>query len=153
TCRCFDAAAPDTSTLTSCDPEASTCGGSESCQCFYGPPLPLSSGGVPVCVVNKFDGPFAGTVNIADTGPDAGGGAAGVRRLSSVYNGLGATKPCPQCEADITARDGVAQGTCSGGARDGMPCDSAGLNVYFGAVSIDCPPSSAANIGDLTVHF
>ncbi len=153
TCRCFNATATDTSTLTSCDPEAPACGGAESCQCFYGPPLPLSSGAVPVCVVNRFAGPFAGTVNVANTGTHAGEGVSEVRLLSSVYNGLGATNPCPKCNGDLTARDGLAQGTCAGGPRDGMACDAAGLNPYFGATSLDCPPLAAGNIGDLIVSF
>ena len=152
-CRCYNASTPDSSSLTSCDPEASTCGGGESCQCFYGPPLPLSSGGVPVCVVNRFAGPFSGTVNVANTGTHAGEGASLVHLLSSVYNGLGATNPCPKCEGDVTMRDGVAQGTCHGGARDGLSCDTAGLNVYFGPTSFDCPPSTSANIGDLSIAF
>ena len=153
TCRCYNVANPDTSTLTSCDPEAPACGGGQSCECFYGPPLPLSSGAVPVCVVNRFNGTFAGTVNVANTGTHAGKGASEVHLISSVYNGLGATNPCPKCNGDVTARDGLAQGTCAGGARDGLPCDTAGLNVYFGATSLDCPPASAGNIGDLRVNF
>ena len=76
TCRCFNAGSPDASTLTTCDPEASTCGGGEVCQCFYGPPLPLSSGAVPACVVNKFNGTFSGTVNVATSGTHAGEGAS-----------------------------------------------------------------------------
>jgi cysteine-rich repeat protein len=153
TCRCYNAASPDTSTLTSCDPEAPACSGGQSCQCFYGPPLPLSSGAVPVCVINRFNGTFAGTINVANTGTHAGKGASEVHLISSVYNGLGATNPCPKCNGDVTARDGLAQGTCAGGARDGMPCDTAGLNVYFGATSLDCPPATAGSIGDLQVNF
>ncbi len=152
-CRCVNTASPDGSSLSSCDPEAPICSGGETCECFYGPPLPLSSGAVPVCVVNRFDGPFSGTVNVAVAGTHAGEGASTVHLKSSVYNGLGATEPCPKCEGDVTARDGLAQGTCNGGARDGMPCDTAGLNVYFGPTSIDCPPAAASNIGDLTIAF
>ena len=153
TCRCFNAGSPDASTLTTCDPEASTCGGGEVCQCFYGPPLPLSSGAVPACVVNKFNGTFSGTVNVATSGTHAGEGASLVRLLSSVHNGLGATKPCPKCVGDVTARDGLAQGTCDGGPRNGLACDTGGENVYFGPTSIDCPPSQSANIGDLSIKF
>ncbi len=153
TCRCYNLTTPNASSLTSCDPAASTCTGGETCQCFYGPPLPLSSGGVPVCVVNRIGSPITGTANIAETGTHAGEGASTLELISSVHNGLGATNPCPKCDGDATARDGLAQGTCNGGPRNGMPCDTAGTNVYFGTTSIDCPPASAANIGDLRVRF
>ncbi len=153
TCRCYNATTPDASTLTSCDPEAPACGGGQICQCFYGPPLPLSSGAVPVCVVNRFSGTFAGTLNVANAGTHAGEGASQVQLLSSVFNGLGATNPCPKCDNDVTARDGLAQGTCNGGPKHGQSCDTAGVNVYFGTTSLDCPPATAANIGDLRVNF
>jgi cysteine-rich repeat protein len=153
TCRCYNLAAPDGSSLASCDPDASTCGGGESCQCFYGPPLPLSSGAVPVCVVNRIAGPVSGTVNVAEAGTHAGEGTATLELLSGVHNGLGATSPCPKCLGDPTARDGVAGGTCAGGPRDGQACDTAGLNVFFGPTSLDCPPAVAANIGNLKVGF
>ena len=153
TCRCYDPATPDSSTLASCDPEAPSCSGGQTCQCFYGPPLPLSSGAVPVCVTNRIAGTFSGTVNVANSGTNAGKGASEVHLVSSVFNGISATSPCPKCDGDVTARDGLAQGTCSAGPRQGMACDSAGSNVYFGPTSLDCPPSAAANIGDLTVAF
>lgn len=153
TCRCTNAAMPDASTLANCDPEAPTCGGGEACQCFYGPPLPVSSGAVPVCIVNRFATSFAGTLNVSDTGPHAGEGATTVQLTSSVFNGLGATSPCPKCDGDATARDGLKQGTCNGGPKNGQPCDTAGVNVYFGTTSLDCPPATSSNIGDLAVTF
>ncbi|MFZ5478246.1 MAG: hypothetical protein ACOZNI_15875, partial [Myxococcota bacterium] len=74
-CVCFDLANADASSLAFCDPEAAgACAGAETCECFLGPPLPISSGGVPVCVTNRLTGPISGTANIADSGPHAGEG-------------------------------------------------------------------------------
>ena len=61
------------SSLTSCDPEMpSTCSGNEICQCFYGPPLPITSGAVPVCVINRYTQSLTGTANIALNGRQTG---------------------------------------------------------------------------------
>src|SRR6266481_7387988 len=153
-CFCYNLGNRDASSLATCDPEApSTCSGSESCQCFYGPPLPISSGGVPVCVVNRYTAPLTGTVNVADSGPHAGEGGALVRIESSVYNGAAVEQPCPVCQNDPTPRDGVRGGTCKGGVRHGQPCDVQGDNALFGAMSVDCQPVRAGNIGNLNIVF
>jgi hypothetical protein len=152
-CACFNVGTPDTSTLAACDPEAPACAAPETCECFYGAPLPISAGGVPVCVVNRYTGPVAGTVNIADAGPHAGEGAVRVELESSVHSGLLVEQPCPLCEGDPVARDGVAGGTCRGGVRDGAACDVGGTNELFGPLSLDCLPSSAGDIGKLQITF
>jgi hypothetical protein len=153
-CFCYNLTNRDTSSLGQCDPEMpSTCSGAETCQCFYGPPLPITSGGVPVCVVNRYTGSLTGTANIANSGPHAGEGAATVNLEAAVYNGVAVQQPCPTCENDPTPRDGVKGGTCSGGVRDGQPCDVQGDNALFGHVSLDCEPVRAANIGNLRVTF
>ncbi len=154
-CFCYNLGNRDASSLATCDPEApSTCSGAgESCECFYGPPLPISSGGVPVCIVNRYTAPLTGTVNVADSGPHAGEGGALVRIESSVYNGAAVEQPCPVCQNDPTPRDGVRGGTCKGGVRDGQPCDVQGDNALFGAMSVDCQPVRAGNIGNLNIVF
>jgi hypothetical protein len=154
-CFCYNLADRDASSFTTCDPEApSTCSGSgESCQCFYGPPLPVSSGGVPVCIVNRYTAALTGTANIADSGPHPGEGAAVVHLEAAVYNGSAVEQPCPVCRNDPTPRDGVRGGTCSGGVRNGQPCDVQGDNEIFGPMSLDCEPSRAANVGNLNVVF
>jgi len=154
-CRCFNLGNRDASTLTACDPEMpSTCGTpGETCECFFGPPLPLSSGAVPVCVINRYTAPITGTANIADAGPNAGSGASTVRIESSVHNGLSVDQPCPTCENDPTPRDGITGGTCNGGPRNTQPCDVGGTNPFFGGLSYDCPPARAANIGNLDIRF
>ena len=153
-CFCYDLGNRDASSLAVCDPEApSTCSGAESCQCFYGPPLPISSGGVPVCIVNRYTAPLTGTANIANSGPHAGEGSALIRLEAGVYNGAAVEQPCPVCQNDPTPRDGVRGGACKGGARDGQPCDVQGDNALFGAMSLDCEPVRAANIGNLSITF
>jgi hypothetical protein len=154
-CACFNLSNRDSSTLTSCDPEMpSTCTtAGESCECFYGPPLPLSSGAVPVCVTNRYTASLTGTANIADSGPHAGEGSALVQLESGVHNGLTVSQPCPVCANDPTPRDGVKGGTCNGGAKNGQSCDVSGTSDFFGAVSFDCPPASAAGVGRLSIRF
>src|SRR4029077_12869602 len=84
----------------------------DPCQCFYGPPLPLSSGAVPVCVINRYTASLTGTANIANSGAHAGEGGAVVQLESGVHNGLKVSQPCPICQNDPTPRDGVRGGTC-----------------------------------------
>jgi len=153
-CRCVNLPNRDTSSLAVCDPEApSTCTVPETCECFYGPPLPLSSGAVPVCVTNRYTAPVTGTANVADAGPHAGETSATLRLESAVHNGPTVDRPCPVCENDTTPLDGVKDGTCDTGAKAGQRCDVSGTNLFFGNVSFDCPPSQAANVGNLDIRF
>ncbi len=153
-CVCYNLSDRDASSLGACDPEMpSTCSGAETCQCFYGPPLPITSGAVPVCVVNRYTGSLTGTANIANSGPHAGEGSALVHLEAAVHNGVAVEQPCPTCLNDPTPRDGVRGGTCNGGARNGQPCDVQGDNALFGQVSLDCQPVRGANIGNLLITF
>jgi hypothetical protein len=153
-CVCFDVASPDASSLTACDPEGvGECTGAETCECFFGAPLPISAGAVPVCVVNRYVGPVTGTANVADAGPHAGEGEVQVSLASSVHTGIAVERPCPTCESDSTPRDGAKNGTCEGGVRDGQPCDETASNVFFGTLSLDCLPESARNVGNLSINF
>lgn len=153
-CRCFNLASRDSSSLAVCDPEMpSSCGGGETCECFYGPPLPLSSGAVSVCVVNRYTADLTGTANVANSGPHAGEGAAVIRLEAAVHNGPTVDRPCPTCEGDATPGDGVKNGTCNGGPKNTQACDVSGTNAFFGAMSFDCPPARAANIGNLAIAF
>src|SRR6185295_18665643 len=128
-CRCLNLSNRDTSSLAVCDPEMpSSCTSPETCECFYGPPLPLSSGAVSVCVVNRYSAPLTGTTNIADSGPHAGEGTSQIQLEASVHNGPTVDQPCPICVGDPTPRDGVQGGTCSGGPKNTLPCDVSGTN-------------------------
>jgi len=153
-CVCFDVGTPDASSLTACDPESiGECTGAETCECFFGAPLPISAGAVPVCVINRYTGPVTGTANIAEAGPHAGEGEVRVSLASSVHTGIAVERPCPTCEGDATPRDGVPGGTCDGGVRNGQACDESASNVFFGTLGLDCLPESSRNIGNLAITF
>jgi hypothetical protein len=151
-CLCTNIANRDASSRAICDPEASSCTGGESCECYQGAILPVSSGGAPGCIVNRFTQPITGTVNVALTGPHAGESDLSIRVESAVHNGLGLAKPCPQCVGDPVYQDGVKGGTCDVGLRAGQPCDVAGTHDLFNTVTFDCPPFVGANIGYLDIR-
>jgi hypothetical protein len=118
------------------------CASSGPCNFIFGAPLPLSSGGVPVCVTNRVSASITGTAN-----PDTGSGASTVALISAVFTGLTVDQPCPRCSGS-----GFNQtGTCAGGARDGMSCTVHGTSAQFGNTSLDCPPNAGANIGNLNI--
>jgi hypothetical protein len=72
----------------------------------FGPPHPLLSSNIPICIVNRWAGPITGTADEA-TGEIALSGSV----LADVYlTAQGAV--CPQCQ----------NGTCDSGANSGMPC-------------------------------
>ncbi len=115
---------------------------------FFGAPLPLSSGGVPICVSNLVVGTTAGTLNLV-----TGDLVYDYSLLSQVYSGLEVSQPCPRCDGDVTVDDGVKNGTCTGGLNDGQICDADGTSVAFGATSFDCVPDPNGNIGNLSIVF
>jgi hypothetical protein len=121
TCRC----ASDNRQI--CDEpfrsDADDCGGG-TCNCYFGVPLPLSSGNTPACVVNKFRSDLAGTVNV-----DTGDAVTSTRLASQVYLGPSPIEPCPTCGGTCTSGDiGLACATdmacdvCIGGTNNGNPC-------------------------------
>jgi hypothetical protein len=117
------------------DQDCIDAGASTPCSFYFAPPLPLSSGGVPVCVTNEIVGAVSGTLNI-ETGE---GTTPFVKLISRVHVGLTVARPCPNCE----------NGTCTGGPRVGQPCTVSGTSTIFGDLSYDCPPSAGGNIGTL----
>lgn len=120
------------------------CGGPLGlCQFYFGAPLPLSACGVAVCVTNQWDGSMTGTFNHQNA---QSSGTA--KLLSTVYNGISVESPCPRCLADQYPNDAVFQGTCSGGPRNGLPCDVNGRSPEptFNPTSMDCPPSGSIGV-------
>ncbi len=113
-----------------------TGGATGPCVFFFGPPLPLSSGAVPVCVTNEIQGAVTGTVNIED-----GTAETSIALLSRVHPTGTVDKPCPNCVG----------GLCDGGPRAGQACTVNGVSALFGPVSLDCPPDPAANSGNLVI--
>jgi hypothetical protein len=120
-------------------PDADDCGGSE-CQCLFGPPLPLTTDGVPVCVTNE----FATVEGTADGG--TGVSTTTIREKAKVHLGISELRPCPACDDDAVSNDGLRNGTCAGGSRDGLACDQNANSPDFGPLSFDCPPLVASNI-------
>lgn len=112
------------------------CGGSGPCSFFFGSPLPLSAGGVAVCVTNQITAPVTGTADI-----EAGTTATTIQLLSRVHTGPLTAIPCPQCNGGI----------CSAGLHVGGPCVVNGSSPLFGDVSFDCPPLGGANVGNLPI--
>jgi cysteine-rich repeat protein len=140
--------------------DANDCGG-DICNCYFGVPLPLSSGNTPACVVNRFRQNVTGTVNV-----DTGEGETAVRLASVVFLGISVLEPCPSCGGKCTApaanvglpcavdldcdsslgdgsgacgnydpipEDGVRQGTCRSGQNHGQTCDAGPRHESFPA--------------------
>ncbi|HYB98528.1 MAG TPA: hypothetical protein VEC57_05270 [Candidatus Limnocylindrales bacterium] len=136
-------------TLADCTTNAD-CPAGVACVHTFGPPLPLSSGGNPVCVVTLFDGSITGTADSA-----TGEGTASVNLRSRVFLGISIDQPCPRCgELDEDPEVGD-QFTCDGGQFPGAACIVEGVSPDFGGTSRDCPPSLGASISGtgLAIRF
>jgi hypothetical protein len=122
--------------------ESTECPVGQSCVIsVYGSPLPLSSGGVPVCIVNRFARDVTGTFNLSD-----GTGDLSVLLNSLVHLSTNVSQPCPICdcgEADPQNCDVGDPGTCSDNPLASCTVDGEGA---FGPTSNDCPPNPATNI-------
>ncbi len=116
--------------------------GTGTCEFFFGAPLPISGGGVPICVTNQVDGPVTGNVR-----PELGEGMSNIGIIFTSFVGISETQPCPVCTGATVG----AAGTCQGGDRDGQPCTTDGTTPFFGNTSFDCPPSATADIGSSTL--
>jgi hypothetical protein len=127
-------------TQTRCTSDAD-CGG-DTCEFFFGAPLPISGGGVPICVSNQVDGAVTGNVK-----PELGEGSSNIAIIFTSFIGLSADQPCPVCTGATLG----AAGTCQGGARDGETCTTDGIIPFFGNTSFDCPPNASADIGASTL--
>ena len=126
-------------------PDNDDCGGM-MCDCYFGPPLPLSAGNTPACVVNRFAQDITGTGNV-----DKGEGEISAHLRSVVYLGFGNFQPCPYCTGDTVLGDGVRDGVCVKGDDDGQPCDASAINATFpvpggDAYSLDCFPPFGLNV-------
>ncbi len=116
------------------------------CQCYFGPPMPLSSGNTPVCVLNGLAAQPTGTGNV-----DTGSGFIHLQLSEKIFLGASLLSPCPLCLNDPTPADGVRGGVCEGGRNDTMGCDAQAYNSTFppptgGLYSLDCFPLAGADI-------
>ncbi|HYC57281.1 MAG TPA: hypothetical protein VEL28_20285 [Candidatus Binatia bacterium] len=144
TCRCSSDVTRTCDTINGNDNDAAPngCAGlaTQDCQCYFGPPLPLSSASTPVCVSNRFSGQFTGnTIGLGEYDVTTSTKAV-------VHLGISVSKPCPTCVGDGTLNDGNRNGTCSGGVRNGQACDGNATSADFGTTSFDCQPSAMVNV-------
>jgi len=132
----------------------------------HGIPLPLSSGGISVCIVNIFSEDVTGTTNLDD-----GSFEIRLRQRSLTHlggGGPGRNHPCPSCggwcsssilaERTLCSADSdcpaavtcVTSPICSSGTNIDKPCRAlppyGNATADFGSPSIDCPPSVGAHI-------
>ena len=114
----------------------------------FGSPLPLLSGGVPVCVINE----YRDDITLDSFDLSTGELAMKVRLLSKVHQtSTTEPAPCPNCKVSGTATIG-APGRCERGPNDGKPCTIDGL-TSFGPTSKDCPPPGSNNVGNLEIDL
>lgn len=132
-----------------------TCGGGGGCEVgggaegvAFGAPIPLSTGGVPACVVNRLRAPLTGTAD-----PTTGCGALRLALETTVYTGNDVARPCPRCDGDRAPNDGRRGGRCAGGVNSGKACDANSASALFGATSNDCPPAPASAAGTLAIDL
>lgn len=110
-----------------------------------GPPLPLVAGGVAVCVVNRFQQDFTGTVNL-----QTGESTIDIKLFSDVHI-TDRTFVCPRCE----------NGTCDRGPNRGRPCTVHGktfVEETFASnktfqLSRDCPPEPNQLLSTLNIQL
>lgn len=121
-------------TLTECDSSAD-CPAGVSCSNTFGPPLPLSSGGTPVCIISIFDGDLTGTANSA-----TGEGVAKVNLRSRVFLGIDIAQPCPRCGPPSSNPEVGDMFTCEGGQTPGAACTVEAVSPDFGGTSHTCAP-------------
>ena len=145
-CEAFGPTSPKRC-LSSLDPctEAADCPiPEETCESFFGPPLPLVANGTPTCVTSYFAEPVTGTADMA----------TGIGELSSflrsrVYLGISTDMPCPRCGAPNQDPEIGDDFACEGGPNDLKTCTVAAVSPDFGGVSEDCPPSINANFSGI----
>ncbi|HLY36614.1 MAG TPA: hypothetical protein VKU61_01170, partial [Candidatus Binatia bacterium] len=150
-CQGSCAAGTQTSPL-SCSTDADCGGSATSCRpdanCFFGPPLPITSpppnDALTTCVQNVVDTTASGTFNAA-----TGDSNVSLPLGSRVYITGNSTDPCPRCIA----------GTCdaswmdvngSPGEDNGKACTTAGTVV---TTSLDCRPPLAGYQANLPVNL
>jgi hypothetical protein len=132
--------------------DADDCGGN-ACNCYLSPPEPMVGGGTGLCAIRRLADDIAGTWNV-----DSGAADLTVPQRLLIYTGGSTTTPCPVCNGDPTANDGLRGGTCDGGENDGEACDANGGDASFplsggGSYSYDCFPNVGSNISGSGLVF
>jgi hypothetical protein len=120
------------------------CPAGQTCESFFGPPLPLSAEGTPACVTSYFQQDVTGTAN-----PQTGEGSVSSFLRSRVHLGISLDKPCPRCGAPAQDPKIGDSFTCDGGPKNGTPCTVEAISPDFGGVSSTCPPDVATNVSGI----
>ena len=129
-----------------------SCTAQAGCECFFGAPFPLNSGGTAACIVNRFANDISGTANV-----DLGAGEITANLRTRVYLGITQQRPCPVCAGKCshnsalclfdsacgmgntcnydTPNDGIRDGLCNGGLNSNQSCDASGFNATFPAIT------------------
>ena len=135
----------DGTTTTQCTGSGTTGQGSLNGPDF-GAPLPLLAGGVPVCVVSRYQNPtISNTYDLA-----TGQGSGDIKLFSDVYLVQSSQEVCPRCVVSGGGGSLGNKGTCSATARTpGAPCTVEALDkVTQGAgnqnytLSTSCIPTA-----------
>ena len=111
-------------TTGSCDLDAN---------CFFGPPVPLTTSGVGICVVSAVRDDVEGSADL-----QTGTSTTSTALSSRLYLTGNRASPCPQC----------VSGTCTYGERAGLPCSG---GVGSRNTTIECPPKLSGFLGRLTI--
>lgn len=127
-------------TLASCTTNTD-CDVGTSCAVPFGPPLPVSAGGTPLCMTSFFDSPLTGTLDSA-----TGEISAAMNLKLRMYLGILQAQPCPRCGKVADQPKVGQQYTCEGGALPGAACTVDAVSPAFGGTSYGCPPSLGGNI-------
>jgi hypothetical protein len=135
-CRCDSDSTIECSTVSG--PDDACAGG--MCHCSFGPPRPEHANGAPLCVIDRHQAGLSGSA-AAD-----GSFEIALELDSRVHVGPAQPRPCPVCDEDSIAGDGIADGECRGGPRNGLPCDAGGTHATFGSTSLDCMPEPGSRI-------
>lgn len=137
---------------------------------MHGPPLPVSAGGVGVCLVRTLSEDVVGWTDLA-----TGESEVRLRERLRVHLGATTAMPCPVCggfcagpsspsesgtrrpcasDADCASPPYlcVTEPVCSHGPNVDAPCRPSppfgGDTDLFGTTSVDCPPPTVANVTD-----
>jgi hypothetical protein len=148
--------------ITACDPTtglltlnartAAQTGSLRNCSdtgCLFGAPLPIpnpTGTATSTCVVNVVSSPASGTANCKDGSVPSLNLplASGIYLTGDLLPAVDGIQPCPICTG----------GTCKGGPNNGLAC-TPGTNTTGDAypTSHDCPPATAAFLGNLPIGF
>ena len=110
----------------------------------FGPPLPLFSASVAVCVVNRFEDPtLQAVVDVGSGAFDAQ--ATPLRLVAETYQGT-SSQVCPRCVSGRCDSGRNVGGTCRTGGRVVVSNPPSVVNDVYD-VSADCLPSAANEIG------